>query len=95
MDGAERNAVNLPPAKQIAARLRRYNEWRRGADIPQPGPSEIGADIDAAADALDDLAALVVRLARSLKKHSPANSLPGTAMDYLSSNKLLGSPLRG
>lgn len=53
MDSAECNAVNLPPAKQIAARLRRYNEWRRGADIPQPSPSEIGEDIDAAAYILE------------------------------------------
>ena len=95
MDSAERNAVDPPPAGQIAARLRRYNEWRRGADIPQPSPSEIGADIDAAADALDDLTALVVRLARSLKKHNPDNDLADKAMDYLAANKLQGSPLRG
>lgn len=28
--------------------LRQYNRWRRGADIPQPKPVEIGEAIDAA-----------------------------------------------
>lgn len=50
-------SVTGPPAIQIAARLRRYNEWRRGADIPQPSPSEIGADIDAAASLLEIIGA--------------------------------------
>ena len=37
----------------LVARLRRYNEWRRGADTEQLHPREIGEDIDAACDALE------------------------------------------
>lgn len=36
----------------IVARLRRYNEWRRGADFDHPDPATIGKDIDAAIDLL-------------------------------------------
>ena len=32
----------------LVQRLRRYNEWRRGADTEQPQPREIGEDIDEA-----------------------------------------------
>ena len=38
---------------EIAAQtLTRYNEWRRGAEIEQPDPTEIGLAIDAAIRAL-------------------------------------------
>ena len=36
-------------------RLRRYNEWRRGADFEQPEPAAIGQDIDAAIAAIEQL----------------------------------------
>jgi hypothetical protein len=39
----------------ISARLRKYNEWRRGADGPQPNPKEVGELIDSAADRLEVL----------------------------------------
>lgn len=42
----------------------------------------------------DDLAALVRRLAHSLKKAVPSNDLPEKAMDYLKRKDLQGSPLR-
>lgn len=32
----------------LIERLRRYNDWRRGAEVNQPSPASIGADIDAA-----------------------------------------------
>lgn len=44
---------------------------------------------------VDDLAALVVRLARLLRKSAPENDLPALAMDYLQREELCGSPLRG
>ena len=34
------------PVKEIIDGLKRYNEWRRGADHKQPNPSDIGKDID-------------------------------------------------
>lgn len=34
--------------KDLIKRLVRYNKWRRGADIEQPHPAQIGKDIDAA-----------------------------------------------
>ena len=45
---------------QLVMRLRRYNEWRRGAEFEQPCPVQIGADIDAAADMLETMAAAIV-----------------------------------
>lgn len=43
----------------------------------------------------DDLAALVRRLAQSLRKAAPDNDLPGKALDYLKRNGMQGHPLRG
>ena len=36
-------------------KLRLYNQWRRGADIPQPDPTEIGELLDTVADRLEVL----------------------------------------
>ena len=36
-----------------AAILRQLNEWRRGGDIPQPDPREIGEAIDAAVEMIE------------------------------------------
>lgn len=41
-----------------------------------------------------DLAMLVARLARKLRKAAPADELPAQALDYLNRNGLNGSPLR-
>jgi hypothetical protein len=43
---------------------------------------------------LDDLSALVSRLAQALSKAAPTHDLPAKAMDYLRRKDLLGSPLR-
>ena len=43
----------------LVKRLRRYNEWRRGAEIDQPEPSQIGADIDEAATMLEAMSDLL------------------------------------
>mgnify|MGYP001567229262 CR=1 FL=1 len=45
-------------------------------------------------ETLDDLAALVRRLAHSLRKAAPDNDLPEKALDYLLRKGLQGSPLR-
>ena len=42
----------------------------------------------------DDLAALVRRLAQSLRKSAPSNDLPTKALDYLRRNGMEGRPLR-
>lgn len=34
--------------KQALDKLKEYNTWRRGADIPMPNPKEIGTAIDIA-----------------------------------------------
>lgn len=44
----------------LVARLREFNDWRRGAEIEQPAPAQIGADIDAAADMLETMSAAIV-----------------------------------
>jgi len=41
-----------------------------------------------------DLAMLVARLVRALRKAAPEHELPEKAMDYLRRNGLCGSPLR-
>lgn len=43
---------------------------------------------------VDDLATLVRRLVRELKKVAPDNKLPGAALDYLSRVGLQTSPFR-
>jgi hypothetical protein len=43
---------------------------------------------------VDDLAALVARLAHSLRQAAPDNDLPDKAVDYLRRKGLQGSPLR-
>ena len=42
---------------EVTAILRKFNDWRRGADIPQPDPREIGEAIDAAVEMIDRLEA--------------------------------------
>lgn len=39
----------------LSDQLREFNAWRRGADGPQPNPTEIGELIDSAADRLEVL----------------------------------------
>lgn len=43
------------PTERCVMRLRRFNEWRRGADFEQPDPKEIGYDIDFATDKLEQI----------------------------------------
>ena len=48
---------------EVAAKLRVFNEWRRGdEDIPQFDPREIGEVIDAAVEMIDRLAVLPARI---------------------------------
>lgn len=44
--------------KEIINTLTRYNEWRRGADIEQPNPEEIGRAIDHAIKRMIELEGL-------------------------------------
>lgn len=64
---------------EVAAKLRRYNLWRRGNldGMPQPDPREIGEAIDAAVEMIesaeedralcDQLADILTRTANALK----------------------------
>ena len=38
---------------EIVEILRQFNNWRRGTDIPQPDPREIGEAIDAAVEMIE------------------------------------------
>ena len=40
---------------ETATILRQFNVWRRGADVPQPKPREIGEAIDAAVEMIERL----------------------------------------
>ena len=46
---------NIKKLEQLVIRLQVYNDWRRGADIEQPKPKEIGQDIDLAIEAIKQL----------------------------------------
>lgn len=46
---------NIKKLEQLVIRLQVYNDWRRGADIEQPKPKEIGQDIDLAIKAIKQL----------------------------------------
>ena len=50
--------------------------------------------IDTPSASVDDLAALVARLAHSLRKTAPDNELSGKAMDYLAKHGIAPSTLR-
>lgn len=55
------NATGQPvDVALLIMRLRRYNEWRRGAEFEQPKPAQIGADIDAAAEMLEIMARAII-----------------------------------
>ena len=48
---------------ETAAKLRQFNDWRRGADdLPQPVPSEIGEAIDAAVEMIERMDAALESL---------------------------------
>ena len=47
--GLGRNGEEEPEdVESLIIRLRRYNDWRRGADLEQPDPNKVGKDIDMA-----------------------------------------------
>ena len=66
----------MTPAETITI-LRQFNDWRRGADVLQPKPREIGMAIDAAVEMIesaeedralcDKLAGILTRTANVLK----------------------------
>ena len=62
--------------------LKRYNEWRRGADTQPPAPSELGEVIDAACGKLEELEKDKERLDWLLDEESDVN------VEYLYTDKL-------
>jgi len=40
--------------KEIIKTLKTFNEWRRGSNIPQPDPTELGKAIDLAIKELSE-----------------------------------------
>jgi len=52
---ADNSEMLANPNDQLIMRLRRYNEWRRGADFEQPDPACLGHDIDAAVSLIDEM----------------------------------------
>jgi hypothetical protein len=48
-----RTVTKHEKAQQLACRLRRFNNWRRGAETEPPSPREIGADLDAAVEIIE------------------------------------------
>jgi len=62
---------------EVTTALRQFNDWRRGADVLQPNPRELGMEIDAAVEMIesaeedralcDKLAGILTRTANVLK----------------------------
>ena len=72
-----------------------YEVWGEPEEVPECRYCEEAAeDYKALEKTADDLAALVKRLAHLLRKAAPGSNLPEIALDYLTRNKLEGSPLR-
>ena len=59
--------MNTEPKNNTIEYLRKYNEWRRGADTEQPDPKELGEQIDAAIAALTMMEE-TAKLAATLRK---------------------------
>ena len=47
---------------EVTTALRQFNDWRRGADVLQPKPREIGLAIDAAVEMLERMRNVEVAL---------------------------------
>jgi len=72
-----------------------YEVWGEPDDIPECQRCEEAAkDYEELEKVVDDLAQMVKRLARALRKSNPDTELPAKALDYLKRKELLGSPLR-
>lgn len=78
LDAAEALRKATGEVKEFNSATLQYVHGLAAGDLPMVG----------------DLAMLVARLARKMKKAAPADELPAQALDYLSRNGLKGSPLR-
>lgn len=72
-----------------------YEVWGEPDDMPECQDCKEAAKDYAELDKIaGDLAVLVVRLVRALRKASPDNDLPEKAMDYLNKHDFDCEPLR-
>lgn len=78
LDAAEALRKATAEVKEFNSATLQYVHGLAAGDLPMVG----------------DLAMLVARLARKLRKATPADDLPAQALDYLNRNGLIGSPLR-
>ena len=78
LDAAEALRNAIAEVKEFNCATLQYVHGLAAGDLPMVG----------------DLAMLVARLARKLRKATPADELPAQALDYLNRNGLKGSPLR-
>lgn len=78
LDAAESLRKATTEVKEFNSATLQYVHGLAAGDLPMVG----------------DLAMLVARLARKLRKATPADELPAQALDYLNRNGLKGSPLR-
>ena len=81
----------------------RYQQLMRDVGMPnsrsllqalQQVANEVGQQCASDKRVMDDLAQLVARLARALRRAAPDNELAVLALDYLINENLCGSPLR-
>ena len=78
LDAAEALRKATTEVKEFNSATLQYVHGLAAGDLPMVG----------------DLAMLVARLSRKLRKATPADDLPAQALDYLNRNGLTGSPLR-
>lgn len=86
---------NIQRQAYIVREYMSYEAWGEPDEIPECQNCKDSAKDYAELDKIaGDLAVLVVRLSRALRKASPDNDLPTTAMDYLQRNDFDCEPLR-
>ncbi len=91
--------------EKFNAKREKFNAWYSSAESPDEGDSEpvymawsawqaAIASVAQNNQVVDDLSALVSRLARALNKAAPTHTLPALVMDYLKRKNLLTNPMR-
>lgn len=59
----------MTPA-EVAAKLRAFNDWRRGGDIEYPGPLTVDEAIDAAVEMIERMGKMEAALQIAVRQNS-------------------------
>lgn len=84
----QKQPINSVMNDKLTDNLRQYNEWRRGAEIDQPHPKDIGVWIDEICKRVDDQNAKVIELQDMIEK------LVEQGLELMEENRFLKKKLR-